>query len=404
MPKDDEIVKMKRQLDVIYNVNGFIASIMNLNKLLNLIMEESKKAVNAEASSLMLYDEAKDELYFEVALGDKGDAVKEVRLKVGEGIAGSAAKERRSINVPDVEKDKRFYKYADKQSKFKTKSILAVPLLRGDKLIGVVEVLNKVGGGSFNEEDVKIMEILADQAAITIENAQLVEENIKSARLAAIGQAIAGTAHYIKNILAGVQGSMSLIDMGIDKDNYDMIKNAWPICKRSNLKITKLVRDMLTYSKERQPVKSPNKICDIINEICEMMLERAKQAKVKIIKEYNHKDIEISVDAGAICDALLNLISNSVDAVDKEEGWVKIKTEMVEDERRIRITVMDNGCGIPEEILKKIFDPFFSTKGSKGTGLGLAVTKKVIEEHNGKLEVESTPNVGSSFYITLPIS
>ncbi len=404
MKKDSEITKLKKQFEVIYNVNSFIASIMDLNKLLSLIMEESKKVMNAEASSLMLYDEQSDDLYFEVALGDRGDAVKEVRLKMNEGIAGSAAKCRCPINVPDVKRDKRFYKLADKQSKFITKSILAVPLLRGDKLIGVLEVLNKVDGGSFTDEDVKLMQVLADQAAITIENAKLVEENLKATRLAAIGQAIAGTAHYIKNILAGVQGSMSLIDMGIDKDNYEMIKNAWPICKRSNLKITKLVRDMLTYSKDRKPVKSPTKICDIIDEICELLKERAKQADVLIVKEYNDNEKEVHLDAGAICDAILNLVSNSIDANNKENGCVKISTELLDGEGQIKIIIADNGCGIPQDILKKIFDPFFSTKGSKGTGLGLAVTKKVIEEHSGKLEVESTPDVGTSFYITLPIT
>ena len=131
-------VSIKRQIGALYKVNEFIGSIGNLHRLLNLIMEESKKVLRAEASSLMLYDSESKELFFEVALGKKGKGVKRIRLKLGEGIAGTAAKESRIINLRDSTQDSHFYRKADSKSGFRTRSVLAAPLLRKGKLLGVL--------------------------------------------------------------------------------------------------------------------------------------------------------------------------------------------------------------------------------------------------------------------------
>ncbi|MCP4153127.1 MAG: GAF domain-containing protein [bacterium] len=399
-----QVGKLKRQLETIYRVNSFLSSITDLNELLILIMTESKKIVNCEASSLMLYDAVSDELYFEVVLGDKSGQVKEVRLQMGQGIAGRVAQDCKVINVKDVSEDSGYDKSVDDRSQFQTKSLLALPLTRGDKLIGVIEVLNKCGGDSFSDEDIKIMEILAEYSAIAIENAQLVQENIKSAKLAAIGQAVAGTAHYIKNILAGIKGGMSLVEMGLKGKNWELLDKSWPICKRSNMKINKLVNDMLTYSKDREPIKEHLEVSDIIGDVCDIVNEKAKQKQVFIKKEHQHDQLLINVEQSAIGDAILNLVSNSIDAIDKKEGTIHLKTkkDTLFDKDMVVITITDNGSGIPADVIEKIFDPFFSTKGSKGTGIGLAVTKKVIDEHEGCLEVESVPGEGTTFSIYLP--
>jgi len=125
---------LEKEIEALSRVNKFIASISNMHRLLDLIMEESKRIMNAEASSLMLYDPERKELFFEVALGKKGEKVKRIRLKLGQGIAGTAAKMDKVLNIPDVTKDPHFYKEADSRSGFKTKSILTVPLKRKGKL------------------------------------------------------------------------------------------------------------------------------------------------------------------------------------------------------------------------------------------------------------------------------
>ncbi|MGQ9632106.1 MAG: SpoIIE family protein phosphatase [bacterium] len=174
--------KKIRELSTLIEVSSIINSTRDLDVLLDLVMEQSRIVMNAEASSLMLIDEKTNELVFKIAHGEKGEAVKEIRLKMGEGIAGWVAQTGEPLLVPDVDKDSRFYKGADEKTKFKTKSILCVPLRSREKVIGVVEVLNKLesaGGPAFDDEDVTLFMALAHQSAIAIENAILQKESLE---------------------------------------------------------------------------------------------------------------------------------------------------------------------------------------------------------------------------------
>ena len=202
-----EPTPLEKQFYALQKVVEFVAYITNLHKLLDLIMEESKIILDAEASSLLLYDPKERVLGFEVARGEKSDQVKHIKLKLGQGIAGACAKSKTVINVEDVATDKRFCSSADKKSKFTTRTILAVPLLRKKKLLGVLEVLNKRGGGGFSAADVELMKIIANQAALAIENAYLYRDNLKKARLSGVGQTMLSLSHDIKNILNGLIGA-----------------------------------------------------------------------------------------------------------------------------------------------------------------------------------------------------
>jgi signal transduction histidine kinase len=396
---------LERHLDALYRVNKFMTAVGDLRQLLTSIMDESKAVADAEASALMLYDAATDELYFEIALGGAGDAIKEIRLKANQGIAGECATTRKPVVVDDCATDPRHFKKADESSKFQTRNIIAIPLIRGDKLIGVLEALNKRNGQAFSADDLKILRFMGDQAAIAIENALLVEANVQNARLAAMGQAVLSISHYIKNILTGMKGSVSLIEMGVKGSNMEMLNSALPIMKRSQAKITSLVQDMLTYSKERQPEYAETNVREMLEEIAQQQAEAARTAGCML-------DVEIAddvpgkvlIDQTKIHDGVLNLAVNAVDAVrDSGGGRVTLAARLwSEDPSFFEIVVEDTGTGIPEHIQRKIFDAFFSTKGSKGTGLGLAVTKKVVEEHGGKLELHSTPGEGTTFIVRLP--
>ncbi len=202
-----------RLVRAVVRVGGIIDSVHNLSSVLELIMKESEKAVDAETSSLLLYDPETNELIFEVAHGSKGDEVKKVRLPLDENsIAGTAAMNRSPVNVTDVREDSRWNWTVDEQTRFFTRNILAVPMMRQDRLIGILEVLNKKNGSSFSNEDINVLLLLGTLAAMAIENAQLYEKNIQAERLAALGQAVAGISHYVKNVLGGLEGSLTLVE------------------------------------------------------------------------------------------------------------------------------------------------------------------------------------------------
>ena len=163
-------------------IGGAICSTLDRKVLLNNIMDITKKLVCAEASSLFLVSNEKGELVYEVALGDKGDEVKELKLKMGEGIAGWVALNGEPLVIDDVNKDKRFCSMHDAESGFKTKTIACVPVIIDKKIIGVLEAINPVNRESFSQKDLKLLEIISTQAAIAIKNANLHEELMKKQR------------------------------------------------------------------------------------------------------------------------------------------------------------------------------------------------------------------------------
>ena len=156
-------------------VNRVVSSSLNLEVVLGTLMEKAKVLLEAEASSLMLVDDEAQELYFHTVRGEKSDAVRKIRLKMGEGIAGWVAKEGKPVLVPDCSQDPRFYKRADQLTQFVTRSMMCVPLRARKRIIGTVQVLNKTGERQFDEWDLKIFEVMADQAAVAIDNARLHE-------------------------------------------------------------------------------------------------------------------------------------------------------------------------------------------------------------------------------------
>jgi len=163
----------------IIKISTLINSTLEINEVLNRIMNSANRVVNAEASSLLLLDEATNELYFHVALGDKGEQVKKFTLKMGEGIAGWVAQNSKPLIVPDVHMDKRFFAEVSEKVEYKTKSILCVPLKLKQKTIGALEVINKIGGGSFTLGDQELLETFSNLAGVAIENAHLYQD-IKS--------------------------------------------------------------------------------------------------------------------------------------------------------------------------------------------------------------------------------
>ena len=229
---------------------------------------------------------------------------------------------------------------------------------------------------------------------------------LKSERLAAIGQTVAGLAHGIKNILHGLKGGSYLVDIGIQKNDSEKLKKGWDMIKRNIGRTSNLVMDLLSYSKERQPefeVCLPNQIAD---DVCALLQDKAREHNVKLVKDFDDSIGEVSMDADSLHEVLLNLMSNAVDACLFDEDTSKnfqvdLKT-VFEKDNLIRFEVSDNGVGMDDEVIKKLFTSFFSTKGHRGTGLGLFVAHRIITQHQGTIHVSSKKGEGAHFRVVLP--
>ena len=235
---------------------------------------------------------------------------------------------------------------------------------------------------------------------------QLQQELIRSERLAATGETVAGLAHCIKNILIGLEGGVHIVEKGIAKNDSHRLNAGWEMVKSSIGRISTLTSDLLNYAMVREPnykVCSPNAVAF---EVCELMTLRARESGVKILTDLDPALGQVWADPKGMHRWLLNLVANAIDACrsdrsDHKKHLVQVITRRGSDEN-FTFQVSDNGCGMDEVVRKHIFSSLFTTKGSRGTGLGLLVTQKIIQEQGGTIGVESEPGKGSCFTIRLP--
>ncbi len=235
---------------------------------------------------------------------------------------------------------------------------------------------------------------------------RLQNELVQSERLAAIGQTVAGLSHYVKNILYGLKGGAYVLNKALGRQDNEKMKSGWEMIERNIGRISVLVMDLLTYTKEREPEPKncfPNQI---VEEVCTLMTAKAGEHDIEITTVLDPLLDEVYMDPQAIHHPTLNLITNALDACIfdpdvKEKWWIKVST-VREEGHRMKLEVSDNGSGMTQETADQIFSSFFSTKGQSGTGLGLLVTEKIVKENGGTIAVNSKLGKGTTFTIYLP--
>jgi signal transduction histidine kinase len=227
---------------------------------------------------------------------------------------------------------------------------------------------------------------------------------VQSERLAGVGQTIATLSHHIKNILQGIRGGSYLVEMGLENDDAGVLRKGWDIVARNQNKISSLVMDMLSFSKEREPDPVPSDLVALVTDIAETVQQRADEAGITIHWDPPQDLPWLIFDPEGISRAVLNVVSNALDAVeDRPDPTVEIKVERDRQAGLVRIVVVDNGAGMDAETLATVFNLFVSTKGSRGTGLGLTVSRKILREHGGDIRATSTPGAGSTFTLEFPL-
>jgi signal transduction histidine kinase len=265
-------------------------------------------------------------------------------------------------------------------------------------------LLDGLTQGRFNEELLRLMVAIARQSALAVEDNRYQQALVKAERLAAVGQTIAILSHHIKNILQGVRGGSYLIDMGLKDHSEDLVRKGWGIVEKNQQKIYHLVMDMLTFSKERQPVLQPADLNATVADVCELLGARAAELGVTLHWAGADSLPAMSFDAEAIHRAALNIVGNALDAVEgRDGGTVHVSTAFDPATGLVSVVIADNGPGISSELLPQLFNIFESTKGARGTGIGLAVSQKIIREHGGEIFVESQPGSGARFILEWPV-
>ena len=228
---------------------------------------------------------------------------------------------------------------------------------------------------------------------------------VETERAAAVGQTVAGLSHAIKNIAGGLRGGVFVVEKGMELGNDEYLRQGWDMVKTDVARIRTMALDLLNYAKERAP---DYQLCDpngVAREVLDLMGPRAQEFEVALEADLDEKLPKMWFDPEGMHRCLTNLVTNAIDACAdvacaERDGRVVLKSFVPGNEQyHAGYEVEDNGCGITEEMIPKVFQSFFSTKGTKGTGLGLMITKKIVEEHGGDIEVHSDLGKGTRFVI-----
>ena len=295
------------------------------------------------------------------------------------------------------------------------RSVMCAPLLYAGEALGLIQIDTTDARRPFSQAELHTLAALAPQVALRIRHARLVDEHIKTERLAAIGQTVAGLAHCVKNILNGIAGGSYILDRALEHADAARINQGWTMVKRNNAFMSDLVLDMLTYAREREPTYEPVDPRQLLDAVRDLAGIREARQAVTITCDVDPALQTVVLDGTAMKRCLLNLVANAVEAClarsadpaapdgPGDGAHVRLACAPGPQPDTVRFTVSDTGCGIPEEHLARLFGLFFSTKGSKGTGLGLAVCKKIVDEHGGTIGVTSTVGQGTQFTVDLPM-
>lgn len=397
-PNYEERIK---ELNTILEISHLVGSVMELDDILSAIVNIAANHMKVNVCSIYLLNENKDELILRASHGLNPDVVGKSKFKIGEGIQGIVAKTGEPIEIPDCSQDPRFIPMKGSNEDL-CHAFLCIPLRIQEEIIGVMTA-RKHEIYQFTVAERTFFEAIAKQVAIVIEKSRLYFSKIDAERMAAISISLSEIAHYIKNLLQGIKGGAYFLETGLNRNDIEKSREGWRILRKSNKKIAYLVENMLNFSRNIKANLYPTDINEITIELLHSIEDTAHERGIDIQANLDSHIPEVMLDSNRIYDVLLNLVTNSVDAIPEgKPGTICISTKYEKSSNEIIITISDTGDGIPPEVLPKIFNLFFSTKGSRGTGIGLAVSKRIIEEHGGNIKVETEIGKGTTFTIKIP--
>ena len=405
------LARARSNLQVMYRTALAVSHTLDIDQLLQRIMELIFEWVEADRGCIMLVDQETSELTPAVSRNRKG-AETEERIKISRTILDFVMAQREGVLTSDAGDDQRW----EQAQSIVTQGIreaICVPMQGRYGIVGVIYIDTYTPPGRvlanrhvtrFSEEHLRLMVAIGHQAALAVEDTSYYSAMVQAERLAAMGQTIATLSHHIKNILQGIRGGSYLIEEGLKVPDYDVVRKGWRIVDKNQERISSLVMDMLTFSKDREPELQAADLNETVADVVELQQTRAKEAAVELIFQPAVRLPCLRFDPDLIHRAVLNVVGNAVDACEKRESArVVVATGCTEDEQSVYVDVVDNGEGILPEDIKKIFSVFESRKGSRGTGLGLPVSQKILKEHGGEILVDSTRDVGSRFRLQFPL-
>ena len=388
-------------LRVMYQLVSAISSIFDLDQLLERAMDLIFEVISAERGFILLLGEDGNNLIPKAVRTRQGEDRE--KINISRTIVNHVIRNHEGVISSDARRDARFSGGKSVHA-YGIRSAMCVPIRARDKILGVIHLDSSVANVTYGVEQLSLLTAMGHQVGLAIENAMLYQAGVRAERLSATGETVAYLSHHIKNILQGLRGGADVVEMALKSANTDTAQKGWGIVSRNLERIYSLTMNMLAFSKQREPHLEEIDLNALIHDVLDLVEPQARQAGIEIVQDLSDNLPLLFIDTDGFHQALLNVLSNALDAVEPAKGRIELSSQFVPATNRVLVRIRDNGSGIDPENLSHIFEAFHSTKGHRGTGLGLAVAQKIIAEHNGHIEVESSPARGTTFTISLPLS
>jgi signal transduction histidine kinase len=371
-----------------------LASTLDLDTLLNRIVSASSYLAGAEAASILLYDEAAHQLYFQVTTNLDRPTMRGLSIPLEGSLAGWILTNRQPVRIADVRSDPRHSAVVEKQTHIVTKSLLGIPLVTKDRVVGVLEVINKQSG-EFSQDDEDMLQVLGAQAAVSIENARLFQQS----------DLIAEFIHEIRTPLASI-GSATYLMLRPETSPgqwQSMIQNIHTEALRLNTLASTFLDLARLESGRVQFSLSSFDLAALLDECIEIMQGQADESHIRLERQVPADFPPVEADRDRIKQVVLNLLSNAI-KYNYPNGVVSMLVKL-EDKNWV-LSVKDTGIGIPVKALPHVFKKFYRVETSEdkavGTGLGLTICKQIVSGHGGTIEVKSKYGQGTTFTIHIP--
>ncbi|OGQ13401.1 MAG: hypothetical protein A2026_04100 [Deltaproteobacteria bacterium RBG_19FT_COMBO_46_12] len=403
--------------------NSGLMETLDIDEILRLVLEGVTKNIGFDRARLYLVNERMNLLECRMAVGIDEERIKGITLRLDpeDSVVARSIYEKQPFIIPDASKDPRINPVL--KEKLNLHSLVVIPLLAKEKALGAIAADFVEPNKNITKEALESVMVFAQQAGLAIHNAfmyqelktfsQQMEEKIqkttadlkktearliRSEKLAALGQLAAGIAHEIRNPLTSI--NILIHSLTENFPSGDSHREDLKVIEEEINRINEILDRFLRFAKPAPPLLERTDVASIFEETLQLIRPRIEKQLIIILKEFQALPI-ILMDREQMKQVALNLLLNAVQAMPKG-GTLTLRSQNSEDGQWIRISIQDSGMGIPSEDMNKLFDPFFTTKEG-GVGLGLSITHRIIDQHHGKIEVESTPGEGTLFTVWLPI-
>jgi signal transduction histidine kinase/putative methionine-R-sulfoxide reductase with GAF domain len=421
---EEEILTTVANQAAICIENSGLMETLDVDEILKLVLEGVTKNIGFDRARLYLVNEKRNVLECKMAVGIDEERIRGITLRLNpeDSIVARSIFEKQPFIIPDASKDPRVNPII--KEKFNLHSLVAIPLLVKEKALGAIAADFIDPNKNITKEALESVMAFAQQAGLAIHNAfmyqelktfsQQMEEKIqkttadlkkteaqliRSEKLAALGQLAAGIAHEIRNPLTSI--NILIHSMTENLPSGDSHKEDLKVIEEEIHRMNEILDQFLRFAKPATPLLEKADVSSIFEETLQLLRPHIEKQIIVVEKEFQSLPI-ILMDREQMKQVFLNLLLNAIQAM-PGGGHLTLRGQNSEDGQWIHISIQDSGIGISSENINKLFDPFFSTKEG-GIGLGLSITHRIIDQHHGKIEVESAPGKGTLFTIWLPIS